>query len=228
MIGIVANIITDVTTWLDGFSANWWFLLIIFSVALLDSVFPVVPGETTVIAGGVAAGAGNQTLALVILAGAMGAFLGDNLAYALGHRFEPRVRAWAARKPSRSARLDAAGLQIKKRGGMLLITARFIPGGRTILTVSSGITQQPRLWFAAWVAIAATIWATYAAGLGYLFGQAFGDNHTAAFWLAFATALAITLLAELVRWMLHRRAAPDPKTTASMITHADDGDRTLG
>ena len=154
MVGIVANIITDVSEWLDEFSANWWFLLIIFSVAFLDSVFPIVPGETTVIAGGVAAGAGNQTLALVIFAGAIGAFLGDNLAYAIGDKFEPRVRAWAAQKPNREARLESAGFQIKKRGGMLLITARFIPGGRTILTVSSGITQQPRLWFAAWVAVA--------------------------------------------------------------------------
>ena len=92
---VVANIVTDVTDWLDEFSSNWWFLLIIFSVALLDSVFPVVPGETSVIAGGVAAGSGNQVLALVIFAGAFGAFLGDNLAYTIGDRFEPRVRAWA-------------------------------------------------------------------------------------------------------------------------------------
>lgn len=225
---MLASIIADVTEWLDAFSANWWFLLIIFSMALLDSVFPVVPGETTVIAGGVAAGAGNQTLAFVILAGALGAFLGDNLAYALGHRFEPRVRAWAERKPQRAIRLDAAALQIKKRGGLLLITARFIPGGRTILTVSSGITQQPRLWFAAWVAVAGAIWATYAAGLGYLFGQAFEDNHTVAFWLAFGTALAITGLIEAIRFLRGRRINRRIDTTTVMITHVDDGDRTLG
>jgi membrane protein DedA with SNARE-associated domain len=225
---MLASIITDVTEWLDEFSSNWWFLLIIFAVALLDSVFPVVPGETTVIAGGVAAGSGNQTLAFVILAGAIGAFLGDNLAYAIGDKFEPRVRAWAARKPPRAVRLDAAALQIKKRGGMLLITARFIPGGRTILTVSSGVTQQPRLWFAAWVAVAGTIWATYAAGLGYLFGQAFEDNHTVAFWLAFGTALAITALVEVIRYLRERRASRRLEMTAAVITHADDGDRTLG
>ncbi len=223
MVGIVASIITDVTEWLDEFSSSWWFILIVFSVALLDSVFPVVPGETTVIAGGVAAGAGNQSLALVIFAGAFGAFLGDNLAYWIGDRFEPRVRAWAERKPNRMARLDASGLQIKKRGGLLLITARFIPGGRTILTVSSGITQQPRLWFAAWVAVAGLIWATYAAGLGYLFGQAFEDNHAAAFWLAFGTALGITLLVEVIRWLRERGKGDEP----AVIAHANDADRTL-
>jgi membrane-associated protein len=225
---IVANIVTDVTEWIEEFSSNWWFLLIIFSMALLDSVLPIVPGETTVIAGGVAAGAGNQTLAFVILAGALGAFLGDNLAYSIGDRFEPRVRAWAARKPNRAARIDAAGLQIKKRGGLLLITARFIPGGRTILTVSSGITQQPRLWFAAWVAVAAVVWATYAAVLGYLFGQAFEDNHTLAFWLAFGTALSITALVEVIRWVKGRRVIAGGASIVPVIAHADDADRTLG
>jgi len=228
MVGIVANIISDVTEWLDEFSSNWWFLLIIFAVALLDSVIPVVPSETTVIAGGVAAGTGNQTLAFVILAGAVGAFLGDNLAYTIGNKFEPRVRDWAGRKPNRAARIDAAGMQIKKRGGLLLITARFIPGGRTILTVSSGVTKQPRLWFTAWVAVAGTIWATYAAGLGYLFGQAFENNHTAAFWLAFGTALAITLLVELIRWSRERRTGKRTEASGTMITHAGEADRTLG
>jgi membrane-associated protein len=202
---MLASIVTDFTDWLQDFSANWWFLLVIFALALLDSVVPIVPGETTVIAGGVAAGTGNQTLALVILAGATGAFLGDNLAYTIGRRFEGRVQGWAERKAGRGARLEAAGRQIRKRGGLLLITARFIPGGRTVLTVSSGITHQPRAWFAGWVAVAAVIWASYAAILGYAFGQAFGDDHTLAFWFAFGTALGITALVEVVRWFRERR-----------------------
>ena len=126
---MVANIITDVTDWIDDISSNWWFLIIVFVIALLDSVIPVVPSETAVIAGGVAAGAGNQELGLVILAGASGAFIGDNIAYTIGHVFGPRVRRWAQRKPDRERRLDRAAEQIRKRGGPLLITARFIPGG---------------------------------------------------------------------------------------------------
>ena len=157
----------------------------------------------------------------MILAGALGAFLGDNLAYTIGHRFEPRVRAWAARKPNRTERLDHSGRHIRKRGGPLLITARCIPGGRTVLTVSCGLTRQPRGWFARWVAVAAVIWATYAGGLGYLFGQAFEDDHAIAFWLAFGTALGITALIEIIRWILDRRRAP-------VIAHAEEPDRTLG
>ena len=203
---ILANIVTDITDKLEEFSANWWFLLVIFVIALLDSILPIVPGETLVIIGGVAAGQGTQALWLVIAAGAVGAFLGDNLAYLLGRRFSDRVNAWADQSVKRRARLDAADRQIKIRGGMLLITARFIPGGRTILTVSSGLTGQPWRWFALWVATATTIWASYAAFLGFFFGQTFEDNHTLAFWLAFAAALTITALIEVVRWLRHRGA----------------------
>ena len=109
---MVANIITDVTNWIDDISSNWWFLIIVFVIALLDSVIPVVPSETAVIAGGVAAGAGNQQIVLVILAGASGAFIGDNIAYTIGHVFGPRVTPVGGTKtgsptpPGRGGRAD--------------------------------------------------------------------------------------------------------------------------
>ena len=200
---LFANIFTDLTDWLSDFSANWWFLLIIATVALLDSVIPIVPGETMVIIGGVAAGSGDQRLLLVIAAGAGGAFIGDNMAYEIGYRMSGYIQRQADQRPKWHSRLEWAAEQIRYRGGMLLITARFIPGGRTALTVSSGVTHQPRRWFIGWVAAATIIWATYAALLGYLGGKAFEDNHTLAFVVAFSAAIGATLLIELVR---HLRA----------------------
>lgn len=199
-----ANIITDLTDKLDGWSTHWWFLAVVFVIAFLDSVVPIVPSETTVIVAGVAVATGDAKYALwaVIIAGAVGAFLGDNAAYLIGHRWGNWFHRRAEHKPKFKARLDWADAQIKTRGGPLLITARFIPGGRTALTLSSGITRQRRLWFVGWVAVATTIWASYAAGLAYVVGKPFEDDHTKAFWIAFGTALVINVLIEFVR---HRR-----------------------
>lgn len=220
---MVANILTDLTDKLDDWASNWWFLLVIFGIAFLDSVIPVVPSETAVIIGGVVAGqTGEQNILLVIAFGAVGAFLGDNTAYEIGGRFRPWIERRAARREKLAKRLDWARDQIATRGGLLLITARFIPGGRTALTLTSGITHQPRRWFAGWVAIAAVIWATYAGGLGYVFGSAVEDNHTLAFVLAFAAALSITVIIELVR---HWRAKRQPET-AELIADAATGDDT--
>jgi len=196
---LLANVVTDATEWLEDISARWWFLLIILVVAFLDSVIPIVPSETTVIIGGVAAGAGDQSLILVIAAGAIGAFLGDNTAYLIGARMAGFFQRRAEARPKFRRKLDWASDQIRIRGGLLLITARFIPGGRTVLTLSSGITHQPHRWFAKWVAIAAVIWASYAALLGYIGGKAFEDNSTMAFLFAFGAALSVTVIIEVVR-----------------------------
>ena len=103
-----ANLFTDLTNCLADFSAHWWFLLIIFGVAFLDSVIPIVPGETMVIIGGVAAGQGEQSLLLVIAAGASGAFFGDNTAYFIGSKLSGFFERRAAIRPKWRARLDWA------------------------------------------------------------------------------------------------------------------------
>jgi membrane protein DedA with SNARE-associated domain len=196
--------------WLKDFSSSPWFYLIIFTVALLDSILPIVPSETLVIIGGVAAGGsaveGSLNVALVIACGAAGAFCGDNLSYEIGSRASGAAMRRFARTASGRARYDKVVEQIHERGGLLLVTARFIPGGRTILTLACGITGQPRAWFARWASIAAAIWATYAAMLGYLGGRTFQDNHTLAFGVAFGTAVSVTVVIEAVRWALKRRA----------------------
>jgi membrane protein DedA with SNARE-associated domain len=212
---VLANVITDASDWLADFSGNWYFLLIIFAVAFLDSIVPIVPSETMVIIGGVAAGRGDQALLLVIAAGAVGAFLGDNAAYLLGNKLSGRIERYASTRPKTRQRLDWADRQIQTRGGLLLVTARFIPGGRTALTVTSGITNQPRRWFMGWVAVATIIWASYAALLGFAGGQTFEDNHTLAFLVAFGLALTATVVIEVTRHYLGKR-----KTAAEATTDA--------
>ena len=206
-----AGILTGLTDWLSDISSNWWFLAIIFAIAYFDSVIPVVPSETCVIIGGVAA-AGFEgahrpyPLVAVIAFGALGAFLGDNTAYLLGAKLGPWFEARAARRPKTAQRLEWAKQQIHERGGLLLITARFIPGGRTALTLASGITRQSRRWFMGWIAVAATIWASYAALLGYIGGKTFQDNHTKAFLVAFGLAISMTVIIEVVRHFWKKRS----------------------
>lgn len=212
--------IENLTDWLEEASGKWWFLLVILAIALLDSVIPIVPSETAVILGGVAAGQGEQPLLAVIAAGAVGAFLGDNLAYEIGHRFSDRIARRAEHREKTRKRMDWARQSIAERGGMLLITARFIPGGRTALTITSGLTSQPRLWFVKWIGVAAILWASYAAILGNIFGQQFADNHTLAFVLAFSAALSITILIEVVRHVRKSRAGRDDEA-ADRVGAAD-------
>ena len=197
-------IINEAFDWLKDFSSSPWFYLIISVIAALDSVLPIVPSETLVIIGGVSAGLGNLWIPLVIVVAASGAFIGDNMSYLIGREASDWVIRRQTRTDKGAARMAKIVEQVHERGGLLLITARFIPGGRTALTLSCGVTKQPRRWFISWAAVAAVIWGNYAALLGFIGGKSFEDNHTLAFIIAFVSAFSITLVIELVRWLLKR------------------------
>ena len=197
--------LTSLLDWLESISSSSGFYPVIFAIALLDSVVPVVPSETTVILGGIAAGQQHLSLPLVIGLGATGAAVGDNIAYWLGRRAGGRLQRTLFRSDKAQARLHWAAEQLEKRGGLLLVTARFIPGGRTAITISSGLTEQPYRRFLLFDALACLLWASYAAVLGFIAGDRFKDDHTTAFLVAFGAALSVTALIELVRWLRERR-----------------------
>jgi membrane protein DedA with SNARE-associated domain len=189
-------------------SGAWWSYLLIFGVAYLDVLIPLVPSETTVITAGVLSSAGDMHLSLVILAGGAGAVAGDNTAYLLGHYFEePLRRGRLFRGEKAQERIVWAERQINERGGQLIVIARFIPAGRTVVTLSCGTLGYRWRRFVFYDAIAATIWAVYAALLGYLGGHAFEEQPWKGLLLAFAIAFAVTGAVELVRWFLKRRSA---------------------
>lgn len=199
---------------LEGLTASPWFLPLVFVIALADAVFPLVPSETAVIVGGVAAGFGQINVWTVILAAALGAIAGDSLAYQLGQRTGDFLRR---RSPDRALRrFGWAQRALKNRAGLFIVTARFIPGGRTAVTFASGVTRLRLSRFTGFVVLAGFVWAGYATLLGFVFGRRFQEDHTQAFLFAFGSALALVALAELIRWLLScRQGAPSNDSQSS-------------
>lgn len=193
--------------WLKDYSSSPWFYVVLLTIAFLDSVFPIVPSETMVIIGGVSAGLHDLHWSLVILFAAVGAFSGDNFSYHIGVFFSERLQRRYNKNDKGRQRLQWAHNQIETRGGELLVTARFIPGGRTIVTLTCGITGQSTKWFMKWSAIAACIWATYATMLGFIGGRTFQENHTKAFLVAFALAIGATIILEIIRYVRGKRSS---------------------
>jgi membrane-associated protein len=188
-------------------NASGWAYAILFALAFLDALIPVVPSETSVITAGVVASAGDLSLPLVILFAATGAFAGDNTAYWIGRRYGTRVEQRFFNGEKARARVAWAHRQIQERGGELIVIARFIPAGRTVVTLSSGTLGFPWRRFVLFDAIAATTWALYASLLGYLGGHAFEEQPWKGLLLAFAIALAVTGGIEAFRWWKRRRKA---------------------
>lgn len=196
MFGNLTEIVAD---------ASGWAYAIVFLLAFLDVFLPVVPSETAVVTAGVVAGAGELSLPIVIVVAAAGAFLGDNTSYLIGRRYGHRATGRFFSKGKGAERLDWAEKQLNQRGGELILVGRFIPGGRTVVTLSAGTLHYPWSRFALFDAAAAIGWALYASLLGYVGGRAFEDAPWKGLLLALGIAFAVTGSIELVRWALRRR-----------------------
>jgi membrane protein DedA with SNARE-associated domain len=197
----------------DWVSGSKWSYVAIFAVSLLDAFFPIVPSETAVITGGVVAGAGDLSLPLVILCASTGAFVGDNISYWLGTWLGERTVKRVFKTEKSRKGFEWAEGQLEERGFYLIIIARFIPGGRTAVTFSSGYTHaMPYRRFVLADAIAAAIWGSYAALLGYIGGSQFEEEPWKGLLLAFFAATSVAVVVEVVRHVRGRRRAGTAET----------------
>jgi membrane-associated protein len=191
-----------------------WVYLALFALAMLDGFFPVVPAETSVITAGVfAAATGAPNLALVIMVAALGAFAGDHVSYAIGRTTNDGLRNG---RRSRKA-FGWAERALAERGGLVLVVARYIPGGRTACTITMGAVAYPRRSFTLFDALAAGSWAIYSGLIGYVGGAAFENDPIKGLLLGLGIALTITAVVEVVRYVRHRRTyrEPEPVLVAS-------------
>jgi membrane protein DedA with SNARE-associated domain len=190
---------------IDLLTASVWTYPLLLGICLGDAVFPILPSETAMIVCGLQAARGHLSLGWVIVFGALGAFLGDNLSYAGGRWIgQPLVDRSFSGERARE-RLEWAGRFLHERGSYVLIVARFVPGGRTATTFTSGLVRLRWLTrFAPYVLIAAVLWATYGALLGYLGGRLFRDHPIYALLVAFGIAAAVAAAAEGARWLRKR------------------------
>jgi membrane-associated protein len=178
---------------IDLLTGSLWTYPLLFGICAGDALIPAFPSETAVIVCGIQAARGELALEWVIFWAAAGAFAGDNASYAVGRWLgTPAVKRFFSGEVAQG-RLDWASKFLKERGSYVLIVARFIPGGRTAATFTSGLVHLR--WstrFAPYILVAAVLWSVYAALLGYLGGRLFEDRPILALLVAFGIAAAIT------------------------------------
>jgi membrane-associated protein len=181
--------------------------LIALLLPMLDAVIFVLPSEAAVIALGVAtAGSADPRIGILIALAAIGAFLGDNVSYLLGRRLGPLVekRVFAAEKGAR--RREWAERSLERFGALIIVACRFIPGGRTAVTLTCGIIGYRRRSFVAATACAGVLWASYAFFIGRLGGTAFEDKPWIGLLLALGIVFVISALIEAARHVLQWRS----------------------
>lgn len=179
--------------------ASPWLYVLLFAVVAADSVLPVFPGETVVITAGAYAIAQHSPSALVlILVTTAAALSGDLIAHHVGRGAGP-VTGWLRSRRAGDKLLTWAENGLSTRGGSLIVTARFIPGGRTATSIASGMIRYPRPLFAGFALLAATAWALYNVGIGMAGGLLFREQPLLGVILGIALALVLSWVIERIR-----------------------------
>jgi len=197
--------------------SSWWIYLALWGFATLDGFFPAIPSETLVVTAGVFAATGEPNLYGVVVVAAFGAFVGDHISYALGRGAGGRLLDRLQPGTKRHAMSLWARKALAERGGLVLVVARYIPGGRTAVTLTMGSVRYPLRQFSFFAGLAAISWGLYCALVGYLGGKAFEDNPLKGVALGIGLALAVTLVVELVRHRLRKRR----EAQAQVETHSE-------
>jgi membrane-associated protein len=197
----VLNLLQDVMS-------SPWLYAMVFALALLDGFFPIVPAETAVITAGVFAAGGQPDLLPLVAVAALGAFTGDHISYAIG-------RAAGGGVGGRGRALAWAKSAIAERGGLILVVARYIPGGRTAVTLTMGALGYPRARFAAFDGVAAATWALYSALIGYLGGETFDGDPLRGLLFGLGLAMSITVVVEIIRYVRRRATRRVPVVSSS-------------
>jgi membrane-associated protein len=193
--------------YLDAIAASPWILAVVFLVAGLDAILPFMPSESTVVACGVAAAnTGRPVLSLLIAVSAVGAYVGDQLSFRIGRR----GRGLPARLSHRRARAahDWVHGLLHRRGGLVILFARYLPGGRSATALAAGIVGYPAARFHWFTSAGVLIWAVQASLLGYLGGSPFADRPLLGLLLGWACAFVISCVAITIS--RYRASSPAP------------------
>ncbi|WP_084127884.1 DedA family protein [Demequina sp. NBRC 110055] len=168
---------STVEEWVLELSESLWIYPGIAGVSMVDGFFPVVPSESVVIATSTTSyQTGSPILPLILVCAALGAWLGDQIAYLIGAK--ANIAQWRLFKRDRWRRsLDWAETQLERRGTTFIIAARFVPGGRVVVNLAAGALRFPHRRFMGVDAIGASMWAIWSVALGTIAGAIFPEDN---------------------------------------------------
>ncbi|GAA1850664.1 DedA family protein [Myceligenerans crystallogenes] len=194
--------------WVLDLASSPWVYLAMFGFATLDGFFPPLPSESVLITLAVSAhSSGVPLLPLVLVAGAVGAWTGDQIAYqigrAIGVRRIPFLRSERGRRM-----VDRAEKLLEKRGASLILAARYVPIGRIAVNMTAGAVGYPRKRFMAIAGVAGVLWALYSAGIGILAAAWLGHEPLLAIGVGLVLGVAAGFVVDkVVQWFHGRHEA---------------------
>lgn len=177
-------------------------LAVLFGVVAAGSTLPILPTGAAVSATAVLAARYHPlTLPLVVLVGAVAAYLGDAVTFAIckagGETLVRRLKM--LRKPAQTA--QSVSDRLLNRPVTVLLVSRLVPGGRIPILLAGAVLGLSWRRFAVSNLAACALWSAMYAAIGLLGHSIFPEP-----WEAVVCAILIVLAVnQLLSWLRKRR-----------------------
>jgi membrane protein DedA with SNARE-associated domain len=181
--------------WLD------WGYLGVFLLMVLENVIPPVPSEVIMGVGGIAAAQGKMNFALLVAVGTLGCAIGNLFWWEIGRRYgyerlKPMVDRWGRWLTMEWEDVERLRRFFDRWGGVTVFVFRFMPLGRTVISIPAGLLHMPFWRFVAYTTAGSLVWNTILVGVGFWLGTTF---ETIDHWIApGVTAIVVIALVAYV------------------------------
>jgi membrane protein DedA with SNARE-associated domain len=189
-----------------------------FAAVMVEGMGIPTPGQTLLIASALEAAAARMNIALLLLLVTIAATVGNSIGYAAGRWGGRMVLNRLRVNPQRQQYLDDL---FARRGGWVILLARFVDGLRQLNGIVAGALRMPWWHFTAYNIAGAAIWTCGWGLASYFLGRdihglaAFFHRHARLLYLL-STAILVGLLLYLLR---------SRKSNGAASSMAGDGQR---
>jgi membrane protein DedA with SNARE-associated domain len=139
---------------------------------LAETVFPPIPSEAVLPLAGYLVERGEFSYVLVLLTSTAGSVLGAMVLYEAarhgGRPFAERFLRFAHLQPGK---LDDAERWFARRGALIVLVGRCVPGMRSLVSLPAGLLRMPRLQYLGLTLLGSAIWNAVLVTVGYLLGS---------------------------------------------------------
>jgi membrane protein DedA with SNARE-associated domain len=138
----------------------------------VETVFPPIPSEAVLPLAGYLVERGEFAYVLVLAASAAGSVLGAVLLYeAARHGGRPFAQRFLRIARLDAEKLDEAERWFEKRGVLIVLLGRCVPGMRSLVSLPAGLLRMSRARYVLLTLIGSAVWNTVLVSLGYALGS---------------------------------------------------------
>lgn len=113
----------------------------------------------------------HLNLGLLLVGCAAAAIVGDQVGYAFGRRFGPKLFARPESRLFKQEHLQKAQQYLDSRGAKMIVMARFVPAVRTFTPIAAGASRMRYRLFVPYNVAGGILWASGMTLAGYVLGS---------------------------------------------------------